>query len=61
METMFIAREGTENNITYVDFSIIFRVINCFTYLKQTFGKEDITFILSSSSRDVEWRKSDLS
>ena len=54
METMFIAREGTENNITYVDFSIICRVINCFTYLKQTFGKEDITFILSSSSRDVE-------
>ena len=32
-----------------------------FTDLKQAFGKEDIAFHLSSSSRAIEWRKNKLS
>ena len=38
-------------------FSRICHVIKYFTDLRQTFGKSDITFPLSSGSRDIEWRK----
>ena len=57
MESMFIVREKRKNIICHVNFSRICHVIKCFPDLKQTFGKEDIDFILSSISRAIEWRK----
>ena len=60
IESIFIAGYERENIISYVDFSKICQVINCFPELKQTFQKEDITFILYSSSRDTEWRKNNM-
>ena len=54
MGSMLIAREKGENIISYVDFSKFFRVIRCFPDLKETFGKEDIAFLLSSSSKSIE-------
>ena len=36
-------------------------MIKCFPDLKQTFGKEDIPFILYLSSIAIEWRKNNLS
>ena len=57
MESMVIAREERKNVISYVDYSKICHVIRSFPDLNQTFGKEDITFPLSSISRAIEWRK----
>ena len=54
MESMSIAREKGENIIICVDFSNTFHVVRCFNDLKQVFGKEDIDFPLSSSSRAIE-------
>ena len=53
MEPMLIVREKRENIIIYVDFSKICHVIKCFTDLRQTFGKEDINFPLSSSPGEI--------
>ena len=50
---MFIAGEESNSIISYVDFSRICYVIKCFPYFKQAFGKEYITFILSSISRVI--------
>ena len=36
-------------------------MIKCFPDLNQTFGKEDINFPVSPSSRSIEWRKNDMS
>ena len=58
---MFIAGEERRNIISYVDLSRIFHVIKCFPDLKRKFGKEDITFILSSISISIEWQKNNLS
>ena len=52
-ESMFIAGEESNSIISYVDFSRICYVIKCFPYFKQAFGKEYITFILSSISRVI--------
>ena len=46
MKSILIAREKGGNIISYVDFSKNNHVIKCFPDLKQTFGKEDITFPL---------------
>ena len=55
---MVITRVNENNIISYVDFSKIYHMIKCFPDLKQALGKEDITFPLSSSSREIERRKS---
>ena len=55
MEEMYIAREKIKNILSYVDFSKLCHVITYFTKLNKTFGQEDITFPLSSSSRAIEW------
>ena len=47
MESMLTAREKGGNIISYVDFSKFCHVIRCFTGLKETFGKEGISFPLS--------------
>ena len=54
LESMLIAREKGGNIISYVYFSEFCHVIRCFPDLNQTFGKVDITFTLSSSSRAIE-------
>ena len=61
MESMLIAREKGKNIISYVDFSKTCHVIKFFPCLKQKIGKEDITSTISSSSRDIEWRETQLS
>ena len=57
MKSMLIAREKGKDIIICVDFSKTCHVIRCFTDLKKSFGKEDIDFPLSSSSRAIERRK----
>ena len=54
MESMLIPIKKGVNILTYVDFSKTCHVIKCCPDLKQAFGKEDITFPLSSSSRSIE-------
>ena len=54
-ESMLIAREERKKITSYVDYSKIFYVIRSFPDLNQTFGKRDITFPLSSSSRAIKW------
>ena len=58
---MLIAREKGKDIITYVGFYQFCHVIKCFPDLKKTFGKEDITSPLLSSSRVIEWRKKHMS
>ena len=55
MEPIYVARETGRNILIYVDFSKICYIIKSFSELKQKFGKEDITFPLSLSSRNIEW------
>ena len=57
MEAMYIAREKIMNMLSYVDFEKLRHVIKYFPESPQKFGKEDITFPLSSISRAIEWRK----
>ena len=61
MESILTAREKGENIISYINFSKFCHVTKCVTDLKQTFGKEDITFPPSSSSKAIEFRKDNLS
>ena len=53
-------KRKSKNIIIYVDYSKICHVIRSFHDLNQKFGKEDINFPLSSSSRAIEWRKKNL-
>ena len=57
MEVMYNAREKGGNILCYVDFAILCQVIKYFTQLNPNFGKEDITFPISSSPRAIEWKK----
>ena len=57
MEVIYNVREHMENILRYIDFVKMCQVINYFTQLNPNFGKEDITFPLSLSSRAIEWRK----
>ena len=54
MEPMYVAREKGNNILSYVDFSKICYVMKSFPELKPNFGKEDINFPLSPSSRAAE-------
>ena len=60
IESMLISKGERKNIINYVEYSKICHVIRSFSDLNQTFGKKDITFPLSSSSREIEWRKDNL-
>ena len=56
MEVMYNAREHMKNILSYVDFSRLFQVIKYIPRLNPNFGKEDIAFPLSFSSRAIEWQ-----
>ena len=56
MKPMFVAREREGGILSHVYFSNICNLIKSFLALKQNIGKGDITFLLSSSSRAIEWR-----
>ena len=55
MEPMYVSKEKGENILSYADFSKICNVIKSFPI-----GKQDITFLQSSSSRSIEWRNEHL-
>ena len=55
MEQTDISREKGENILRYVDYSKLCYVITYFTELNQVFGRENITFSISLSSRAIEW------
>ena len=52
MEPMYVARERDINILNYIDFSKICDEIKYFNEF--FFGKEDITYSISSSSRAIE-------
>ena len=54
MEKMYNAIEDMMNILSYVDFAIMCNVNKYFPELNHKFGKEDINFPLSSSSRAIE-------
>ena len=56
MEPMYVVGEKGGNILSYVDFSKICNVIKSFPGLSKNIGREDITFLLSSTSRTIEWR-----
>ena len=57
---MYNSIEHINNLFCCVDFSSLYQVIKYFPQLNPNFGKEDITFPLSSSSRAIEWRNKHL-
>ena len=60
MEPMYVERKIGRNILSYVDFSKICDVIKSFPELKENIGKEDTTFPLSSTSREIKWRNKHL-
>ena len=60
MEVMCNAREHMKTILIFVDFAKLCQFINHYLQLNSNFGKEDITFPLSSSSRAIEWRNKHL-
>ena len=57
MEVIYNSKYHTKNIFCYVGFARLFQVVKYFPQLNPNFGKEDITFPLSSSSRAIKWRK----
>ena len=56
IKVMYNSIKHVKNLLCDVDFARMFQVIKYFTQLNPLFGKEDITFPLSSSPIAVEWQ-----